>query len=80
MGPFSVASRHAAFVEQVLAGLSPGLPGHAKGPQVAVDPKNVLARIHGMILTALEDASLDVVGWMPSHLTIKDLALQLAMK
>ena len=51
-----------------------------KGPEVALDPRNVLARVHGMLLTALEDAPADVVGWMPSHLTIKDLNLLLATK
>ena len=51
-----------------------------KGPEVALDPRNVLARIHGMLLTALEDAPPDVVGWMLSHLTIKDLNLQMATK
>ena len=51
-----------------------------KGPELALDPRNVLARVHGMLLTALEDAPADVVGWMPSHLTIKDLNLQLATK
>ena len=57
------------------------LPVHLatqKGPEVALDPKNVLARVHGMIMTALEDTPADVVGWMPSHLTIKDLELQMA--
>ena len=59
------------------------LPVHLaiqKGPQVAEDPKNVLARVHGMILTALEDASLSLIGWMPSHLTLGDLDFQLAVK
>ena len=51
-----------------------------KGPEVALDPKNVLARVHGMILTALEDAPANLVGWMPSHLAIKDLDLRMAMK
>ena len=47
---------------------------------MASDPKNVLARVHGMILIALEDSSPKVVGWMPSHLTLKDLDFQLAVK
>ena len=33
-----------------------------------------------MLLTALEDVPPDVVGWMPSHLTIKDLNFQMATK
>ena len=51
-----------------------------KGPEAALDPRTVLARIHGMLLIGLEDAPSDAVGWMPSHLMIKDLNLQLATK
>ena len=59
------------------------LPVHLavqKGISIASDPKNVLARVHGMMLTALEDTSPRVVGWMPSHLTLDDLKLQMAKK
>ena len=59
------------------------LPVHLavqKGPEAALDPSNVLARVHGMIMTAMEDSSCEVVGWMPSHLTIDDLGLQMALK
>ena len=45
---------------------------------MALGPNNVLARIHGLILIALEDSQAKVVGWMPSHLTISDLEFQLA--
>ena len=51
-----------------------------KGPSFATDPKNVLARVHGMMMTALEDAVPEVVGWMPSHLTYADLELRMARK
>ena len=43
------------------------LPVHLavqKGISIASDPKNVLARVHGMMLTALEDTSPRVVGCM----------------
>ena len=43
-----------------------------KGPAVARDRKNVLARIHWMMLTALEGVSPEVIGWMPFHLTVKN--------
>ena len=55
------------------------LPVHLavqKGREAALDPRNGLARIHGMIMTAMEDSSCEVVGWMPSHLTVDDLELQ----
>ena len=59
------------------------LPVHLavqKGAVAARDPRNVLARIHGMIMTAMEDSPREVVGWMPSHLTEADLELQMAFK
>lgn len=52
----------------------------AKGPVVANDPRNALARIHGMLHTALDGTDREVVGWMPAHLTKADLALGTATK
>lgn len=51
-----------------------------KGPHVAKDPRNALARIHGMLHAALEGCDGKVVGWMPSHLTKVDLSLGTATK
>ena len=51
-----------------------------KGPLVAMDPRNALARIHGMLHTALEGIERKLVGWMPAHLTKTDLALGTATK
>ena len=59
------------------------LPVHIavqKGIGIACDPKNVLARVHSLMLTALDDSPPEVVGWMPSHLTLEDLDLQMARK
>ena len=46
-----------------------------KGMAAAKDPKNCLARVHGMIATALEDASAGLVGWLPAHLTANELGV-----
>ena len=51
-----------------------------KGAEVAKDLRNPLARVHGMLHTALEGINPDVVGWMPAHLTKADLALGNATK
>ena len=51
-----------------------------KGLAVAADPKNVMVRLHGMMLTALEVADPRVVGWMPAHLTYADLKHGMAKK
>ena len=51
-----------------------------KGAEVAMDPRNPLARVHGMIHTALQSVSSEVVGWMPSHLTKADLFHGMAKK
>ena len=80
MGLISVADGYAPPLCRYWPDCLPGYSAIQKGPQVALDPKNVLARIHGMILTALEDSSAKVIGWMPSHLTISDLCFQLARK
>ena len=48
--------------------------------RVALDPRSPLARVHGMIHTALDGISTEVVGWMPSHLTKADLARGTAKK
>ena len=52
----------------------------SKGQQLANDLRNALARVHGMLLTALEGVDKDAVGWMPAHLTAADLALGTATK
>ena len=41
----------------------------------AKDPKNCLARVHGMIATALEGATTGLVGWLPAHLTANELGV-----
>ena len=51
-----------------------------KGAAVALDPRNPLARVHGMIHTALEGVNTEVVGWMPAHLTKADLGHGMAKK
>ena len=49
-----------------------------KSGEAAKDPKNRLARIHGMFHTALIDAPKGAVGWMPAH--VSDRELRHAMK
>ena len=44
-----------------------------KGERVANDPRNASARVHGMLMTALDGEDPELIGWMPSHLTKKDL-------
>ena len=39
----------------------------SKGQQLANDPRNALARVHGMLFTALEGVDKDAVGWMRAH-------------
>ena len=51
-----------------------------KGPKVALDPRNALARVHGLLHTALDGDDGKQVGWMPAHLTKADLALGTATK
>ena len=47
-----------------------------KGPDTATDPKNMLARVHSMLLCAFDDeASRSKVGWMPSHLEETELGM-----
>ena len=45
-----------------------------------MDPRNALARIHGLLHTALDGDDGKRVGWMPAHLTQADLALGRATK
>ena len=41
----------------------------AKGREAAIDPRNVLARMHTMLATAFEEVvPSNHVGWMPAHL------------
>ena len=47
---------------------------------VAMDPRNALARVHGLLHTALDGDDGKRVGWMPAHLTQADLALGRATK
>ena len=51
-----------------------------KGSDVALDPRNARARVHGMLLTALQGDDARALGWMPSHLTKKDLLRGTAKK
>ena len=51
-----------------------------KGAAMALDPRNPLARVHGMIHTALEGSETKMIGWMPAHLTSADLARGTARK
>ena len=44
-----------------------------KGVSNARDPRNPLARAHAHLYAALDDADPDSVGWMPAHLTDKDM-------
>ena len=47
-----------------------------KGPGIAKDPKNPLARIHSMLHCTLDnDEARSRVGWMPSHLKESELGL-----
>ena len=47
-----------------------------KGPEVAKDPRNPLARVHSMIHCALDNADArSRIGWMPSHLKESELGL-----
>ena len=51
-----------------------------KGPSVANSANNLLARVHNLIFAALDDCDPMVVGWMPSHLEVADLAEEEAIK
>jgi hypothetical protein len=51
-----------------------------KGTSAANDYKNVLARVHNMIMIALEDCGQGTVGWMPAHLAKADLVHEEARK
>ena len=47
-----------------------------KGPSIARDPTNPLARVHSMLHCALgDDEARSRVGWMPSHLKESELGL-----
>ena len=51
-----------------------------KGPQVTLDLRNALARIHGLLHTAVDGSEGKQVGWMPAHLTEADLSRGTATK
>ena len=53
----------------------PLLTAVGKGPASALDPKNVLARVHGLIHASLEDDAAKQVGWMPAHPTQKEVGI-----
>ena len=53
----------------------PLLTAVMKGPVVASDPRNCLARIHGMIHTQLDEGTAGNVGWMPAHLTDREIGV-----
>ena len=53
----------------------PLLTAVGKGPAVARDPKNVLARVHGLIHGTLEGDGCEHIGWMPAHLTAKEIGI-----
>ena len=38
-----------------------------QGLAVATSAKRVLARVYGMLITALEDVGLERILWMPAH-------------
>ena len=40
---------------------------------MAANPKNILARIHGVLHLAFEDTDPNRIQWMPAHLTHKEL-------
>ena len=46
-----------------------------KGAAVAADPKNPLARVHGMMHAVLDEEDLERIGCMPSHHTDKELGV-----
>jgi len=52
----------------------------SQGPSVARDPRNPLARVHGLLHNAFEGVDPETVGWMPAHLKEADLALGTATK
>ena len=63
------------------------MPGHArfwtdcqplltmisKGQHIAEDPKNIYARVHSLLMPMLDDTPLEMIGWMPSHTTVKQV-------
>ena len=53
----------------------PLLTAVGKGPSSALDPKNVLARVHGLIHANLDDDAAKQVGWMPAHLSRKEIGI-----
>ena len=53
----------------------PLLTAVGKGPTIALNPKNILARVHGLILANLEDDAATQVGWMPAHPTQKEIGI-----
>ena len=51
-----------------------------KGEAVSRDPRNALARVHGMLFASLEEGDVEAFGWMPSHCKEGDLQHELAKK
>ena len=51
-----------------------------KGEEVSRDPRNALARVHGMLFASLEEGDVEAFGWMPSHCKKGDLQHELAKK
>ena len=46
------------------------------GPGAANDARNILARVHNMLVATLDDCDPEVIGWMPAHLVEADLHLE----
>ena len=44
-----------------------------KGSQVGTDPTHPRARVHSLLMAALEDTDPGCIGWMPSHLEKDDV-------
>ena len=80
MGPVSIATLHFAQMTKYWPDCYPVTVAISKGQQLANDPRNALARVHGMLFTALEGVDKDAVGWMPAHLKTADLALKTTTK
>ena len=45
----------------------------SKGQHIAEDPKNIYARVHSLLMPLLDDTPLEMIGWMPSHTTVKQV-------
>ena len=80
MGPIPVLAVYDSQQSEYWHGWYPVKIAIEKGPQVAKAPRNTLARIHGMLHTALDGDDGKRVGWMLAHLTKADLAFGTATK